>query len=118
DVEPLSPFSDKDVPFANVAWLSQLSYHLLYEFGAAIAGGDAESQLRGGAEALRSFHLVLLIARFAILWLALKHFGGSYSWATVGVFLYIFAVGLGSAVQRPQAFVLFFFTLLIFAPTP
>jgi hypothetical protein len=115
EVEPLSPFSDKDVPFANVAWLSQVTYHLLFEFGAAVAGGDAESQLRGGAEVLRSFHLVLLIARFAILWLALKRFGGSCSWATVGVFLYIFAVGLGSAVQRPQAFGLTFFTVIIYA---
>jgi len=115
EVEPLSPFSDKSVPFANVAWLSQVAYHLIYQFGAAVAGGDAESQLRGGAEALRSFHLLLLIARFTLLWLALKRFGGSPSWATVGVFLYIFAVGLGSAIQRPQAFGLFFFTVVIYA---
>jgi hypothetical protein len=85
-----------------------------------VTGGDAKSQLHGGAEALRSFHLVLLIGRFAILWLALYRFGGSTSWATVGVFLYIFAVGLGSAIQRPQAFGLFFFTVIIYtlsAPT-
>jgi len=114
-VEPLSPFSDKDVPFANVAWLSQVTYDGLYEVGAWLAGGDAETQFQGGAEALRTFHLVLLIARFGLLWLALTRFGGSTWWATIGVFLYIFAVGFGSAVQRPQAFGLFFFTAVIYA---
>jgi hypothetical protein len=114
-VEPLSPFTDKEAPFANVAWLSQVTYYGLYEFGATVAGGDAESQLRGGAEALRSFHLLLLVARFVLLWLALRRFGGSDTWATLGVFLYMFAVGFGSAVQRPQAFGLFFFTATIFA---
>jgi hypothetical protein len=114
-VEPLSPFTDKETPFANVAWLSQVSYYLLYELGASISGGDAESQLRGGAEALRSFHLLLLGARFILLWLALKRFGGSSNWATLGVVLYFFAVGIGSTVQRPQAFGLFFFTAIIYA---
>lgn len=113
--EPLSPFSDKETPFANVAWLSQLVYYGLYEFGATIAGGDAESQLRGGAEALRTFHLLLLVARLVLLWLALRKFGGSPTWASLGVFLYFFAVGIGSAVQRPQAFGLFFFTAIIYA---
>ena len=115
DVEPLSPFTDKEVKFANVAWLSQVTYHFLHQCGATLAGGDAESQLRGGAEALRSFHLLLLLARFVILWLALRRFGGSSTWATLGVFLYLLAVGIGSAVQRPQAFGLFFFTAVIFA---
>ncbi len=114
-VEPLSSFTDKGTSFANVAWLSQVSYYLLYEFGAMLAGGDAESRLRGGAEALRSFHLILLIGRFILLWLALRRFGGSSNWATLGVFLYLLAVGIGSAVQRPQAFGLFFFTAIIYA---
>ena len=114
-VEPLSPFTDKQTPFANVAWLSQVSYYLLYEFGATLAGGDVESRLRGGAEALRSFHLLLLVARFVLLWLALRRFGGSSNWATLGLFLYLLAVGIGSAVQRPQAFGLFFFTVIIYA---
>lgn len=114
-VEPLSPFSDHSVGFPDVAWLSQVSYHLLYQLGANLAGGDAESQLKGGAEALRSFHLLLLVARFVLLWLALRRLGGSANWATLGVFLYMMAVGLGSAVQRPQAFGLFFFTAIIYA---
>ncbi len=114
-IEPLSTFSDQSVPFPDVAWLSQSAYHLIYQFGAKVAGGDAESQLMGGAEALRSFHLLLLIARFVLLWLALRRFGGSANWATLGVFLYMMAVGFGSAVQRPQAFGLFFFTAIIFA---
>jgi len=114
-VEPLSTFSDQSAPFPDVAWLSQVSYHLIYQFGASVAGGNPESQLMGGAEALRSFHLLLLIARFVLLWLALRRFGGSAHWATLGVFLYLMAVGFGSAVQRPQAFGLFFFTAIIFA---
>lgn len=115
DVEPLSPFSDKNAPFPHVAWLSQVTYHLLYELGAAVAGGDAESRLRGGAEALRSFHLLLLLGRFVLLWLALRRFGGSWAWAALGVFLYLLAVGIGSAVQRPQAFGMFFFTVVLYA---
>jgi hypothetical protein len=114
-VEPLSPYSDKEKPFANVAWLSQATYHLLFELGAAIAGGSAESQLHGGAEALRTFHLLMLVARFTLLWLALQRFGGSASWATLGVFMYLLAVGIGTAIQRPQAFGLFFFTAIIYA---
>jgi hypothetical protein len=115
EVEPLSPYSDKELAFGSVAWLSQVTYYGLYQLGAALAGGDAESQLRGGAEALRTFHLLLLVARFVLLWLALKRFGGSASWATLGIFLYLMAVGFGSAVQRPQAFGLFFFTAIIYA---
>src|SRR5829696_3481694 len=79
--EPLSPYTDKDAPFANVAWLSQVIYHGTYEFGAAVAGGDAESRLRGGAEALRSLHLLVLLGRFVLLWLALRRIGGSWAWA-------------------------------------
>ena len=114
-VEPLSPFSDREAAFADVAWLSQVVYYGLYEMGAGIAGGDAASRLRGGAEALRSFHLLLLIARLTLLWLALRRFGGSSAWALVGLGLYVMAVGFGSAVQRPQAFGLFLVVLVIYA---
>jgi hypothetical protein len=114
-VEPLSPYSDKTTPFANVAWLSQVIYYLLYQLGAWLAGGDAESRLRGGAEALRSFHLLLLIGRFTFLWLALRRFGGSAAWATVGVALYLFALRHEAAVQRPQAFGVFFLTVILYA---
>jgi hypothetical protein len=114
-VEPLSPYTDKTLRFPDVAWLSQVTYYLLYQFGATAAGGDAESQLQGGAEALRSFHLFMLVGRIILLWLALRRFGGSCMWATLGVFLYFMAVGIGSAVQRPQAFGLFFFTVVLYA---
>jgi hypothetical protein len=119
-VEPFSSVTDKSVRFPDVAWLSQVTYHVLYKLGASIAGGDAESRLRGGAEALRSFHLLLLVGRLGLLWLALRRFGGSSGWATLGVFLYFMAVGIGSAIQRPQAFGLFFFTVVLYvlsAPT-
>ena len=75
--EPLSPFTDKAARFPDVAWLSQVTYDGLYRLGAWVAAGDAESRLRGGAEALRSFHLLLLAGRIALLWLALRRFGGS-----------------------------------------
>src|SRR5262245_47685509 len=114
-VEPLSPYSDKETPFANVAWLSQVTYYLLYQLGAWLAGGDAESRLRGGAEALRSFHLLLLTGRFAFLWLALRRFGGSAAWATMGAALYLFALRNEAAVQRPQAFGVLFLTVILYA---
>jgi hypothetical protein len=113
-VEPLSPFSDKEAPFANVAWLSQVTYYGLYELGASITGGDAESQLRGGAEALRSFHLLMLLGRFTLLFLAMKRFGGSWAWATLGILLYLFALRQEAMVQRPQAFGTFFLAAILY----
>jgi len=114
DVEPLSPFTDKTRPFANVAWLSQVTYYIAYQFGAEVAGGDAESRLRGGAESLRSLHLLLLAGRFVFLWLALRRFGGSANWAAVGVTLYFLALRNEAAVQRPQAFGVFFLTVVLY----
>jgi hypothetical protein len=114
-VEPLSPYTDKEAPFANVAWLSQVTYYGLYELGAAVAGGDSESRLHGGAEALRSFHLLLLLGRFALLLLALRRFGGSWPWAALGVLLYLFAMRQEVAVQRPQAFGVFFLVAVLYA---
>lgn len=118
-VEPLCPFTDKEAPFANVAWLSQVTYYGLYELGAAVAGGDAESRLHGGAEALRSFHLLLLLGRFTLLALALRRFGGSWGWAALGVVLYLLALRQEVAVQRPQAFgVLLLFAVLYALSAP
>jgi hypothetical protein len=114
-VEPLSPFTDKETPFANVAWLSQVTYHGLYELGSTLADGDSESRLRGGAEALRSFHLLMLLGRFTLLFLAMKRFGGSWSWAALGIMLYLFALRQEAAVQRPQAFGTFFVAAILYA---
>jgi hypothetical protein len=113
-VEPLSPYSDKETPFANVAWLSQVTYYGLYELGSAIAGGDAESRLHGGAEAIRSFHLLVLLGRFTFLWLALRRFGGSWAWASLGVVLYLMALRQEVAVQRPQSFGVFFLMVVLY----
>jgi hypothetical protein len=114
-VEPLSPFTDKQATFADVAWLSQVSYYGLYELGASLAGGDVEHRLCGGAEALRTFHLLLLAGRFAFLWLALKRFGSSAAWASVGVLLYALALRHEVVVQRPQAFGVYFLTVVLYA---
>jgi hypothetical protein len=114
-VEPLSPYSDKAAPFANVAWLSQVTYYGVYELGAAAAGGDAESRLRGGAEALRSFHLLLLLGRFTLLLLALRRFGGSWAWAALGVVLYLLALRMEVGVQRPQGFGVLFLVAVLYA---
>jgi hypothetical protein len=114
-VEPLSPFTDKQAPFANVAWLAQVTYYGLYEFGAASAGGDIESRLRGGAEALRSFHLLMLLGRFTFLLLALRRFGGSWTWACLGIVLYFLALRGEVAVQRPQSFGVFFLAATLYA---
>jgi hypothetical protein len=112
--EPISPFSDHDVPFANVAWGSQWLYHSIYQLGAWASDGDPESQIRAGAESLRSFHLILLVARFGLLWLALRRVGSSATWASFGVLLFLISVGVGSANQRPQAFGLFFVAALLY----
>ena len=113
--EPLSQYTDKDAPFAHVAWLSQVLYFKLYQWGSSFGGDSPASQLHHGAEALRVFHFLLLIARFTLIWLTFRRFGGSSSWAAVCLGLYILAVGIGSAIQRPQAFGLFYMTLLLYA---
>jgi hypothetical protein len=102
--EPLSPYSDQKAKLIHFAWLSQVICAKTYDLGAGIAGGDEESQLRGGAEALRTMHFLMLMLRCTLFWLALRRVGGSANWAAVGLFLYVMAVGVGSAVQRPQAF--------------
>ena len=115
DREPLSKFTDQEAPFAHVAWLSQVLYFKLYQWGAAFGGDSPASQLQNGAEALRLFHFLLLMARFTLVWLTFRRFGGSSAWAAVCLGLYILAVGIGSAIQRPQAFGLFYMTLLLYA---
>lgn len=113
--EPLSPFTDHEAKFAHVAWLSQVVYDAIYRLGASWNRSSPETELHGGAEALRLFHFALLMARFILIWLTFRRFGGSNGWAAVCLFLYIMAVGIGSAIQRPQAFGLLYMTILLFA---
>lgn len=111
--EPLSPFTDKEAPFSHVAWLSQVLYFKLYQFGAS-GHADLESQLYHGAEMIRVFHLLLMMARFTLLWLAFRRFGGSSAWAVTALVLYLLAAGLSTSIQRPQAFGLFFMSVMLF----
>ena len=113
--EPLSPFTDHEARFSHVAWLSQLTYFKLWQFGASLGDGSPEGSLETGAEMLRLFHFALLMCRLTLIWLTLKRFGGSNGWAAVCLGLYVLAVGIGSAIQRPQAFALLFMSILLYA---
>ncbi|WP_020468306.1 hypothetical protein [Zavarzinella formosa] len=114
DHEPLSPFTDHEAPFAHVAWLSQVLYFKLYKFGEIFAL-SSEGRLASGAEALNLFHFLMMMARFTLTWLMFRRFGGSNAWAAVCLGLYLLASGLGTAIQRPQAFGLFFMTVLLYS---
>ncbi|OWK35246.1 hypothetical protein FRUB_09407 [Fimbriiglobus ruber] len=113
DRESLSPFMDKDAPFFDPQWLSQLGYQALFRVGASLAGGDDRSRLEGGVEVIRLAHLCTAIATVGLLGLAYRRASGSAGWA-VGAMVMVIVLMLSSfAVQRPQALALICFAAIL-----
>ncbi len=108
-------YADQVHPYLNFQWIAQAGNYLVYEFGARLAGGDADRQLAGGALALATEHAVLVTLRLLVLLLAFRRLTGSLGPAVAGIVLVVLLSLDHLFVHRPQAFGELFFALLLLA---
>jgi hypothetical protein len=102
DGDPFCPFAESDLPALHYSWLSQSLFHVIYQAGAALAGGDALRQLAGGTDALRFALAVLVLLRCVVLLAAFRRLTGSLAWALAGVTAVIVLSAGSLVVLRPQ----------------
>jgi len=103
-IEPLGEFTDKQTRMFDAMWLSQVSYHALFEGGGAAAGGDERSRFEGGVEAVRLAHLFATVVALGLFGLACRRASGSIPWASGGMVFILVLMLSPLGVQRPQAF--------------
>lgn len=115
DREPLGEFTDKDSPFFDALWLSQLTYHTTFRLGGALAGGDDRSRFEGGVELIRLLHLFATVAAVGLIGLACRRASGSVPWAAVGMLIVVVLMFGPLGIQRPQAFALAGFAAVLCA---
>lgn len=114
DHEPLCEFTDKAAPMFDGMWLSQVAYHGLFRFGAAIAPGDDARRFAGSVEVIRLTHLLAGVSVVVLLGIAYRRRSDSVLWAVGGmVFLIAPIVGVQLDIQRPQAFAMVCFAALL-----
>jgi hypothetical protein len=96
-------FANKEAEYTHYQWLAQAGAYLLYQAGGALAGGDADHRLAGGAVFLASAHATILVLRLLLLYLAFQRLSKSPPVALLGVAL---VAGMGLMVHliilRPQ----------------
>jgi hypothetical protein len=95
-------FADRKAFYANTQWLSEAAMYLVYRGGQWLAGGDALRQAAGGMAFLRFLFALLIVARFGVLWAALRRFSGSPALACAGILLYLVLVLVQPWTQGPQ----------------
>lgn len=100
--EPFTPFADPESAGVRQSWASQLLFYLIFSAGAALAGGDHLRELAGGAQALRLFLAILVVARGSALYFAFVRVSGSTRCAAAGLVLWIVASIGNIGVLRPQ----------------
>jgi hypothetical protein len=76
--------------------------YLVYSAGQWLAGGDAILQAAGGMAFLRFLFALLMVARFGVLWAALRRLTGSQALACAGILLYLALALVQPWVQGPQ----------------
>lgn len=110
--EPFSPYTDPAVKRPAFYWLTQVTYHAIFQTGARLAGGDEAQRLAGGAELLRQGHVVAIVAVFAFFWFAYRRATGSGSLALLGLVLVCVGAFATIGIHRPQLFALVWFAAL------
>jgi hypothetical protein len=103
--EPFADLADKEAPYINFQWLSQLALYFVFKLGAKAAGGDELQQLSGSAQFLVTLHALLAVLRWGILFAALRRLSGSGAVACAGMLLAMVLSVPSIGVLRPQAFV-------------
>ncbi len=99
--------------YAPFAWLAQWTFYKVYQFGGWLAGSDPEMHMAGGVAALRFFHAVLVVARFAIMFLAFRRVSQSFGWALAGLVVMALFSFSNLGILRPQVFGELCFALLL-----
>ena len=102
DGDPFCPFAEVDPLALHYSWMSQCFFQLVFQAGAALAGGDQLRQLAGGVDALRLAHALLVLVRFGILLAAFRRVSGSLALALTGVVALVLLSAGSLAVLRPQ----------------
>lgn len=113
DREPFSKWWDGRQRFTQFYTVSHLVMYAVYAAGTRLAGGDDLVQLAGGAEALRFLHAALVVARYALLYVAFGRVGRSWPVAFAGMIVVMLLDLSNMAVFRPQSFGQVFFALLL-----
>jgi hypothetical protein len=111
--EPFSPYTDQTAPMQNLPWLTQVSYELVFRLGERLGGSDPVKRFLGGAELLREFHVLGMLAVFAFLYLAFRRRSGSAGLGLLGIMLLFAAAVTNIGVHRPQLFGLVGFAALL-----
>jgi hypothetical protein len=111
--EPFSKFADKDIPYVNFQWLSQLGLYLTYHAGEGLAGGDDLRHTEGGVALLRSLTVVLALLYFLFLLRAYWRISDSLPLACAGLALYAISAPGSFAILRPQALAMVMFVSLL-----
>jgi len=117
-VEPLCPFTDKERPFFDAMWLSQVVYFGVFRGGEWLAGPPEMRRLEGGVEAIRLLHAAVGVVVLALFAWAVRQGSGSAAWGAGAVIYGLVMLLPLLVVQRPQtlAFLPFLGTLILLRP--
>jgi hypothetical protein len=117
-VEPLCPFTDKERPFFDAMWLSQVIYCGVFRWGESLAGPPEMRRLEGGVEAIRLLHAAVGVIVLALFAWAVRQGSGSAAWGAGAVTYGLVMLLPLLVVQRPQtlAFLPFLGTLVLLRP--
>ena len=105
------------VPYTPFAWMSQWIFYQVYQLGTHFdfGGTDPERQMAGGVAALRFLHALLVVARFAVMYLAFLRVTQSMAWSVVGLLVMAGLSFANLGVLRPQVFGELGFALLLWS---
>jgi hypothetical protein len=101
-IEPLCPYTDKERPFFDAMWLSQVIYYGVFRLGEMVAGGSELQRFEGGVEAIRLLHVGIGVAVMALYAWSVRRVSGSPGWGAGAVVYSIFMLLPLVAIQRPQ----------------
>jgi hypothetical protein len=113
------PFADPEARFVDAPWLGQAFSYGLFHAGEALAGGDRVRQLSGGVALLGLGHALLVLLRYAVLFLSFRRLTGSPALACTGlVFLLLVDSGPTDASLLQALGELYFACLLLLLSWP
>jgi hypothetical protein len=101
-VEPLCPFTDKERPFFDAMWLSQVVYYGIFRCGEMVSGQSDLQRFEGGVEAIRLLHLGVGVTALGLFAWSVRQVSGSPVWGAAAVIYGIFMILPLVAIQRPQ----------------
>jgi hypothetical protein len=102
DVEPLNPFTDKEQPFFDAMWLSQVLYHAAFQIGQALGGSPPLRRFEGGVEMIRLLHLLVSITALGLFAWAVRRVSASPIWGLIALIYGLVMLMPLLIVQRPQ----------------